>query len=355
MKAAVWHARRDIRVQEFPDPGDPAPDEVRLRVAWCGICGTDLEEYLHGPLFIPVKEPNPLTRVKAPLVMGHEFVGRVEEVGQAVDDLRPGDHVAVDTLIHCGECTFCRRHQVNLCDQLAIMGLSTHGGLAEFVNAPRYMCFKYPTTLADPHAALAEPASVAVHATRKGRLEAGETVAIVGAGTIGLLNLQVALAMGAGRVFVVEPEPRRRQLAMDLGATSSIDPLAEDAVLAVRRITRGIGVDIAFEDAGSTQAMAMVPDLVRKAGRAVFVGLHDEPVPMQMVSVVCGEKELIGSFSHVYDEDFSTAVEMLSTGSIVSEPLITAQIGLDDLVPHGLEELACGKARHLKILVSPGM
>ncbi len=353
MKAAVWHKRKDIRIESFPDPGPLAADGVRVQVSWCGICGTDLEEYLYGPLFIPAERPNPLTGRTAPMVMGHEFVGLVNEVGSGVRDLQPGDRVAVDTLLHCGECFFCKQHLVHLCERLAIMGLSTDGGLAEFVNAPRYMCFKYPPTLPDAHAALAEPASVAVRAVRRGRLTEGETVAIIGAGAIGLLTLEVARAMGAQRVIVIEPAGNRRAIALELGAFAAVDPQEEDPVSAVRRLTGGLGADVVFECGGNVRTMEMSPLVARKRGRVVLVGLHDAPVPMQLISVVTGEQELIGSFSHVYDEDFGPAVDLLSTGRITAEPLITARIGLDDLVPRGLEELAACKTRHLKILVSP--
>jgi len=354
MRAAVWHARHDIRIEEFPDPGSPAPDEVRLRISWCGICGTDLEEYTHGPLFIPpADKPNPITGRHAPMVIGHEFVGAVVKAGSAVTDLKVGDRVAVDTLIHCGECEFCRRHQVHLCERLAIMGLMTDGGLAEYINAPRYMCFKYADGLSDAHAALAEPAAVAVRAARRGRLAPGETVVIVGAGNIGLLTVEVARAMGAERVVVLEPAESRRKVALALGASAAIDPADGDPISAVKRLTGGRGADVVFECAGVISTMSLAPELARRAGRIVLVGLHDAPVPIRLVSVVTGEQELIGSFSHVYDEDFSTAVEMLSAGQIVSEPLITAQIGLKDLVRCGLDELSSSKDQHLKILVSP--
>ena len=353
MKAAVWHKQRDIRIEEFPDPGALAPDGVRVQVMWCGICGTDLEEYLHGPLFIPVAKPNPLTGRMAPMVMGHEFAGIVKEVGSAVHDLQPGDHVAVDTLLHCGECFFCKQHLVQLCNKLAIMGLSTDGGLGEYVNAPRYMCFKYPSTFSDAHIALAEPASVAVRSVHRARLEPGESVVVIGAGTIGLLTLQVARAMGASKLIIVELEQSRRRLALELGATIAIDPSACDPIDQVQRLTGGLGADVVFECAGNVTTMVLAPQLGRKRGRIVLVGLHDAPVPIQLVSVVIGEQELIGSFSHVYDQDFGPAVDLIASGKIVVEPLITAQISIDDLVLQGLEELASTKARHLKILVSP--
>ena len=354
MQAAVWHARRDIRVEEFPDPDAPAPDEVRLAITWCGICGTDLEEYTQGPLFIPPADrPNPITGRHAPMVLGHEFVGKVIRTGRDVTDLKVGDRVAVDTLIHCGECPYCLRHQVHLCERLAIMGLMTDGGLAEYINAPRYMCFKYAEGLKDAHAALAEPASVAVRSARRGRLAQGETVAIVGAGNIGLLTVEVARAMGADKVIVVEPTESRRRVAFELGASAAIDPTSVDPIEAVRKLTGGRGADVVFECAGITSTMSLAPELARRAGRIVLVGLHDAPVPIRLVSVVTGEQELIGSFSHVYDEDFSAAVDMLSAGQIRAEPFITAQIGLRDLVRCGLEELIASKDKHLKILVSP--
>ena len=353
MKAAVWHHRKDIRVEEFPDPESPSDDQVKLRVKWCGICGTDLEEYLYGPLFIPVDAPNPITGRIAPMVMGHEFVGEIVEVGPQVHDLHAGDHVAVDTLLHCGECYYCRQHQVSLCEKLAIMGLSTDGGLAEYINAPRYMLFQYPSAVKDEFAALAEPASVCVRAVSKSRLQDGETVVVVGAGTIGLLTMQVAKAMGAARVIMVEVEKNRRDLAMALGAVAAIDPKDGDPILAIKRLTGGLGADVVLECAGSIPAMSLSPELARKLGRVVFVGLHNEPVPIRLVDVVIGEKELIGSFSHVFDEDFSSAVDLISRGKIIPEPLITARIPLEELVPRGLEELASTRARHLKILVSP--
>jgi (R,R)-butanediol dehydrogenase / meso-butanediol dehydrogenase / diacetyl reductase len=353
MKAAVWHKRHDIRVESFPDPGPPAHDAVRVQVTWCGICGTDLEEYLRGPLFIPADKPNPLTGRTAPMVLGHEFVGVVAEVGSAVDGLKIGDHVAVDTLLHCGECFFCRQHLVQLCEKLAIMGLSTDGGLAEFVNAPRYMCFKYPATLRDDHAALAEPASVAVGAVRRGQLSAGETAVIIGAGAVGLLTLQVALAMGAQSVLVLEPAENRRRIAAQLGAIAVVNPETDDPIQAVHALTGGLGADVVFECAGTVTTMELAPLLARKRGRIVMVGLHDAPMSIRMLPVVVGEQEIIGSFSHVYDEDFGPAVELLSTGKINAEPLITARINLDDLVSRGLDELASSKSRHLKILVSP--
>src|SRR3990172_8449831 len=143
MKAALWHARNDIRIETVPDPGPPGPGEVILKVSACGICGTDLEEYLSGPIFMPVDRPNPLTGQQAPLILGHEFAGEVVEVGRDVA-FKAGDHLAPDTLITCGECYYCHRHQLTLCDKLAILGLMGHGGLAEYCKVPVAMCIYLP-------------------------------------------------------------------------------------------------------------------------------------------------------------------------------------------------------------------
>ena len=134
--ALRWHGRGDVRLDEIEDPPPPGPGEVQLRPLWCGICGTDVEEYRSGPVFIPSGSPHPLTGRLAPITLGHEFSGEVVDVGPGVERFRPGDRVAADTLIFCGECYWCRRHQVTLCERLAALGLMADGGLAGLCNAP---------------------------------------------------------------------------------------------------------------------------------------------------------------------------------------------------------------------------
>ena len=353
MKAAVWHGRHDIRIEEFPDPKTPREDEVTIQVSWCGICGTDLEEYLYGPVFIPVDHPNPITGTKAPQVMGHEFIGTVVEVGSKVKDLRVGDIVAPDTLIHCGKCYWCLRHEVHLCENLAILGLMTDGGLAEYVNAPRYMCFKLPEGVSPDVGALAEPAAVAVRALRRSRISSGETVAIVGAGTIGLLSLEIARISGASEVYVIEPAKNRREVAHQLDATNTINPDEEDPRQLIQHYTNNLGVDLVIEAGGTEKTMIMASQLARKGGRVVYLGVHNQPAPYNFFPLVNNELELIGSFSHVYDEDFQAAVNFLGDGRIKTEPLISSRIPLDDLIEKGFNELITNKTKNLKILVSP--
>jgi (R,R)-butanediol dehydrogenase/meso-butanediol dehydrogenase/diacetyl reductase len=353
MKAAVWHARNDIRVEETPEPGAPGPGEVIIRVGACGICGTDLEEYRAGPLFIPVDTPNPLTGRKAPLILGHEFAGEVVEVGRGVTAFKAGDRIAPDVLITCGECYWCCRHQPVLCDKLAALGLMGDGGLAEYCKLPVSMAVRMPDGLSFDHAALAEPLAVAVRAVRRGRLLAGETVAVFGGGTIGLLCLQVARAAGAGDVFVVEPLPNRRALALELGAGAVVNPLTTDPITTLREWTRGIGPDLVLEASGATPVTPVAIESARKGGRIVLVGLPVAPATFNFFHLVATEKEILGSLSHVYDEDYYTAIRWLGDGRVLAEPLISARVPLNNLVKDGLERLEQRPAETLKVIIHP--
>lgn len=352
MKAAVWHARNDIRVETVPDPGPPGPGEVVIRVGACGICGTDLEEYRDGPLFIPVDEPNPLTGRKAPLILGHEFAGEVVAVGKGVQKFRVGDRLAPDVLLYCGECFWCRRHQVSLCDKLAALGLMGDGGLAEYCTLPESMALALPNGLSDDHAALAEPLSVAVRAIRKGRLRMGERVAVFGGGTIGQFCVQAAIAAGAGEVFLVEPLAARRALGMSFGA-AAIDPLAEDAGESLRRLCGGIGPDVVVEASGNAGAVAGAIHAARKGGRIVLVGLPVRETTFNFFDLVSTEKEVIGSLSHIYDEDYAAAVRWLGDGRVLAEPLISARLPLDALVSEGLHRLENQPNETLKVIIRP--
>jgi (R,R)-butanediol dehydrogenase/meso-butanediol dehydrogenase/diacetyl reductase len=343
MLALRWHARGDVRLDDIPPPPPPGPGEVQLRVAWCGICGTDVEEYRTGPVFVPVGTPNPLTGRAAPLTLGHEFAGAVVAVGAGVAATRVGDRVAADTLIFCGECYWCRRHQVTRCDRLAALGLMADGGLAELCNAPAHTLLPLPAGVSDEAGALAETLAVAVRALRRGRLSVGERVAVIGAGAIGLMAVQAALAAGATAVDVLEPSPARRQLAVDLGADAAHPPDGGPE----------LGADLVLECSGSAAAVATAIRAARKGGRVVLVGIYGEPSTVRFLDVVAAEKELIGSLSHVYDEDFAAALTLLGRGAVRAEPLISDRVPLARALDDGLLALVRDPAAHLKILIRP--
>lgn len=351
MNAAVYHGQRDLRFESIPDP-EPGPNDLIIKVGACGICGTDLEEYTAGPIFIPEHAPHPLTGQQLPIVMGHEFAGEVVEVGSAVTEFKPGDRVGPDVLVTCGECYWCKRHLVSLCDKQGALGLHGDGGLAEFCKVPVAMCVPLPNGMPFEHAAIAEPVAVAVRAVRKGRVTVGENVAIFGGGTIGLLCLQMARIAGASEVYVIEPLASRRDLAMRLGATAVVDPREANATEWLLEQT-GIGPDVVIEASGAIAAGPAAVEAARRAGRVVIVGVPVSAVSFNFLSIVEGEKEVIGSLSHVYDEDYANAIRLLGEGRIEVDALITRRIPLSEVVDGGFNWLLEHQADTLKIIVDP--
>jgi (R,R)-butanediol dehydrogenase/meso-butanediol dehydrogenase/diacetyl reductase len=349
MQALRWHARRVVTLDEVPEPA-AGPGEVVVRVDACGICGSDVHEYLHGPLYIPTA-PHPLTGVAPPVTLGHEFCGRIEAVGPGAGDLCPGDHVTVNPCLLCGECLWCRRGQPNYCAKLGSLGLSRDGAFAPYVAVPAYGCHVLPEGLGEAEGAMVEPLAVAVHATRRGRLAGGETVAVVGAGPIGLLLVQVLKARGAGWVVVIEPREERRRLALTLGADAVLDPGAEDAARRVAALTGGERVAVAFECVGSGPAFTTALRVAGKGGRIVLVGLVPGTVEANLLGLLAHEKEIVGSSAYV--DEFADAIALLGDGRVRAQPLVTARVGLAEALGCGLEALLRREEGHVKILVTP--
>ena len=344
MRAARWHGRRDIRLDEVPVPR-VARGRVLVRVERVGLCGTDLEEYLEGPVDIPVAAPHPGSGVMAPLTLGHEVVCTVAECPGG--ELAPGTRVIPDVVVGCGRCWWCARHQTGLCPQLAVRGLQCDGGLATWLAADADTCVVVPDNTPVDVAAFAEPGAVAVRAMRKAGDVSGATVAIIGAGTIGLLTAQVAKARGAVRVVVVEPRKERRDIALALGFKDVIGPEQVPALG-----DGGRGADVVLECAGNQAAMDSALTACRAGGTLVAVGTPAAPLTLPMRSVVLAEKRILGSAAHLWDEDVAAAVAMLSGGLLQTGPLLTAVIPLEKVVSEGFERLARDPVA-LKILVAP--
>jgi (R,R)-butanediol dehydrogenase / meso-butanediol dehydrogenase / diacetyl reductase len=352
VKAARWFGRGDVRVVDVPEPA-AGPGQVVLRVGSCGICGTDLEEYRHGPVTIPATKPHPLTGRTAPVTLGHEFWGTVAEVGSgAAGGLAAGERVAPEVCLACGRCGYCRAGQPALCVNWATIGLHADGGLAEYALVPAAACARLPASVADEEAALVEPLEVAVRAVRHSGLRLGERAAVVGGGAIGLLVLQTALAAGAREVFVVEPQAGRRRLAVELGAAAALDPAdpAWTAELAER--CDGLGPEVALECAGAPASPDAAVAAVRKGGRVVLVGVHADAVPVRLLDVVLGEKQVVGSVQHDPAIDLPAAIHLLASGQVRVRPLVTARVPLARVVRDGFEALAT-PGEHLKVLVGP--
>ncbi|MFI5394303.1 MAG: 2,3-butanediol dehydrogenase [Candidatus Binatia bacterium] len=347
MRAFRWHAPGNVRIDSVPEP-QAEPGTVVVRVEWCGLCGTDLHEYTHGPVLIPSR-PHPLTGKVPPVTLGHEFCGRVTAVGAGAG-FAIGDSVTANACLVCHECSWCLAGQFNLCAKLGSIGLCADGGLAEFVSVPAYTLHRVPSHLASDIGALCEPTAVAVHACRRARLQRGDTVAVIGAGTIGLLVLQTARTCGAAAVFSIEPIAARRDLAIRLGAQAALDPA--DAV--DKQITAATGnrrADVVFECTGSLAGIETALRVSGKGGRIIIVGIYRDASPAPWARLQAHEKEIIGSSA--YTDEFPAAVELLASGAIQGAPLITDRIKLDEVEQRGLRALLEEPQKHLKILAQP--
>ena len=350
MKAAVWYGAKDVRVEDVPEPPPPGPGEVKIKVHQTGICGSDLHEYDAGPIFIPTEELHPLTGKKAPLILGHEFCGEIVEVGKDVQNFKVGERVTPDAAQHCGECYMCKVNRYSLCEKLAFTGLMADGAFAEYVNVPAYTCFKLLPELTSEAGALVEPIAVGIHAIRQGKVLEGDTVAVVGAGTIGLVTIQAARAAGASKVFGIEVAKDRKEKAKGLGAIV-VDPKETDVAAAIQDQTNGQGVDVAIECIGKAATVDTCIQCTKRGGKTVIVGIFEKPGEINYNDLVFQEKELIGSLA--YYGEFDTAIALLADGRIQAEPLITGKIKLDDIIDNGFEELLRNRESNIKILVSP--
>ncbi len=350
MKAAVWYGKKDVRVENVPEPPAPKRGEVKIKVFQTGICGSDLHEYDAGPIFIPVKEFHPLTGKKAPLILGHEFSGEIVEVGDGVANLAVGDRVAPDAAQHCGECYMCKVNRYSVCEKLAFTGLMADGAFAEYVNVPAYTCFKLLPELSNEAGALVEPLAVGIHAIRQGKVMQGDSVAVVGAGTIGLVTIQAARAAGASKVFAIELSKDRKEKARGLGAIV-LDPTQTDVAAAIKDQTDGQGVDVAVECIGKAETVNTGIQCAKRGGKVVVVGIFEKPGEINYNDLVFQEKEVVGSLA--YCGEFDAAIALLADGRIKAEPLITGRIKLDDIVEHGFEELLKNRDSNIKILVEP--
>ncbi|PJE33266.1 Sorbitol dehydrogenase [Pseudooceanicola marinus] len=346
MKAARWHGVKDIRVEDIQDP-QPGPGDVKVKVAWTGICGSDLHEYLAGPIFVPVDEEHPLSHDKAPITMGHEYCGTVVELGDGVTDLAIGDRVAIEPIFACGTCPACLEGKYNLCDSLGFVGLSGgHGGFAAHSVVPARMVHKMPDDLSMEQGALVEPAAVALHAVRLSKIKAGDKAAVFGAGPIGLLVVEALRVAGASEIHVVEPAEVRRQKALDLGATSVIDPTESDAVDTIRAATGG--VNVAFEVTGVPQVLPQCIDATRHEGQVLIVSIWEKEASFQPNTAVLKERQLQGTIA--YRNVYPAVMALMTQGYFSADQLVTKRIALDDIVAEGFEALVAEKS-HVKILV----
>lgn len=356
MLAARYHGREDIRVEDIDGSGVGA-SQVRIDIDSCGICGSDLHEYTVGPIFVPEDEPHPISRETAPIRMGHEFSGLVSEVGDSVTDLEPGDAVAINPILYCGNCRQCHEGNYHICDSIGFLGLSGgNGGFAESAVLDAEHAVPLVDDVPVEHGALVEPLAVGLHAVRRSRLQAGDAVAVFGSGPIGLAVIQCARAAGAGTIFVSEPRDARRERAADCGADELVDPSATDAVEHVTSNTDG-GADVAFEVAGVEASFNDAVESTVPSGKTTIVSIWEEEVNTHLNTLVLGERTVTGTLAYLggprADEEYGMVIDMLADGRLDPEPFITGRIGLEEIVDDGFERLIDPESDHVKILVKP--
>lgn len=351
MKAARFHGPKDIRIEDIAEP-TLRPGTVKIDVAWCGICGTDLHEYLEGPIFCPAPgHPHPLSGEEAPVTLGHEFSGTVSELGDGVNDLTVGESVVVEPYFVCDECPPCKAGNYHLCEKMGFIGLAGGGGgLSERIVVDRRWVHPVGDIPLD-QAALIEPLSVAHHAVTRGDVKPGDVALVGGAGPIGLLVAAVLKAEGA-TVIISELSEARKRKALDTGvADHVIDPSQEDLVTKVREITGGVGADVAFECTSVNVVLDQLFDAVKPTAVIVNVSIWGKPAQLDMQKLVLKEIDLRGTIAYV--RDHAATIKLVQEGKVNLEPFITGRIALDNLIDEGFDTLINRNETAVKIIVHP--
>jgi (R,R)-butanediol dehydrogenase / meso-butanediol dehydrogenase / diacetyl reductase len=356
MRAAVYHGPGDVRIEAVPDPPQPRPGDVLVDVLRAAICGTDSTEYVSGPKLIPVNEPHPGSGHVGPVVLGHEFVGRVRAVGDAVDGFAVGDRIVSGAGVSCGECDWCRAGRTNLCARYYTLGFHIDGGLAEAVRTPAHICVPVPDVCSDEAAAMAQPLAVALHALNRGGLRSARQagmgwLVVIGVGGIGAFVVGGAVARSIRGVIAIDVDPQRLETARVLGADHLVNAEETDAAAAVRDVTGGEGAHVVIEASGAPGSPDKAIKMARRGGRVVIVGLQGNPAPVDLFDLAFREIEMTSALAHVCAEDLPEALEILATTAF-ADIVLDRVIPLDRLVPDGLMPLAEGRARG-KIVVDP--
>ncbi|MCR2762554.1 alcohol dehydrogenase catalytic domain-containing protein [Microbacterium sp. zg.B48] len=338
MRAAVLHDVGDLRIEEVEVPA-PAEGEVLIRVAVCGVCGSDATEFGRG-----------LVLAVPPVTLGHEFVGVVAAVGRGVDGLAVGATVVSGAGVSCGECKPCRNGRTNLCRSYTTVGFHHDGGLAGYVLVPAGIVLDVSASgLALDTLGLTQPMAIAVHAVRRSGLRAGQDAVIVGVGGIGAFIAVAAAATGA-RLLVVDLNQDRIELALRLGAASGL--ISGSMPMAARLDELGMDVDVFFEVSGSAAGLAAVLDAAKPGATIVPVGIQRGEPALPLGRWTLNEFTIVGTVAHVYQDDFPEAVRLLGTREDWSD-IAGEVIPIDEVVEAGLQPLLEGRSRQIKTLVDP--
>ncbi len=334
MRAAMFYGVGELEVTQLPVPA-PGSGDVLLRVAACGVCGTDHHIY-HGEF-----------ATRPPLIIGHEYAGIVEAVGDGVTDLEPGMRIAIDPNISCGICRPCQRDQVHMCRNLTALGVDQDGGFTEYSLAPRTQCYPLPEGVSLLEGAMVEPVACCVHGIDLAGIRAGDTVAIIGGGAIGQILAQLARLQGASYLVLSDPVASRREMALRLGADAVIDPTVDEP-LATGGTLEG-GVDVVIEAVGSARTTAQAIDWAAPGATVLWFGVTPPGDVVPVEPNLIFQKELTIRGARINPHTHGRALALLASGRLAVGELITQQISLEALP----KLLSDGSPHQIKSVVTP--
>lgn len=320
-QAAFMTGLNQIEIRDVPMP-EPKEGQVLVKVAYVGICGSDVHYLEHGAIGDFV--------VNGDFILGHECAGTIVEVGDKVTDLKVGDRVALEPGITCGQCEFCKTGKYNLCPDVEFLATPPyHGCLENYIAFPANMCFKLPDTISTKEGALVEPLAVGMHAAGQGKVGLGDSIVILGAGCIGLMTLLSCKAYGATDITVVDIMDKRLDHAMKLGATRVINAKETDVIQKIEEITGGRGADVVLETAGSKVTIQQTPYLVKRGGTIVLVGLAaDDIIDYNFAKIMNKEAEIKSVFR--YRNIYPKAIHAIEKGIIDVAEIVTHEFDFQD-------------------------
>jgi len=326
---------------EIRDVDDVAPqaDEVKIKVAACGICGSELESY---------KNKSP--RRPPPLVMGHEFCGTIAETGADVSGWEVGAKIVSNSLVPCGSCVRCDRGDTHLCESRQIFGMHRPGAFAEYVNVPARCLIPWPENVSAEAAALAEPMANGVHVVHVSRHLNADVVLVMGAGPIGLFCQQAMQVLRGSKVYVADLSNERLEVAKKLGAVRVINPRDEDVVAVMKEATGGEGADLSVDAVGAGITKRTSVDAIRPGGGSVWIGLHEDEMTFNSYGLTLPEKQVFGSYAATIDE-LQHALNLMSEGKVDAESWVQ-RFSLEDGV-EAFQRMLAAKGNDIKAVVCP--
>lgn len=320
MQASRFLGNKTFAVTDLPTPY-AGPGELVLRNQVCGVCGTDVHIY-HG-------EPGSAD-VNPPVVLGHEYSGEVVEVGEGVTGFAVGDHVTVDPNIYCGHCAYCQNGKKQLCPSMEAIGVTRDGGFAQYSRIPASQAFKLEPTVPWEAAAMAEPLACCLHGIDLAGIQVGDKVCVVGGGAIGLLMVQLAKLSGASQIVLSEPNEKRRQVGLQLGANAALDPTRPDAQEAFAQVLGG-GANVVIECVGNVPAVKSAFQFAGKGATVLLFSVPKVDATFDLPLFDVYKKELTIKGSFVNPDTHARAVALINSGKVDFDPIITHRFTLDQL------------------------